>query len=85
MLGNKANNKQGMNGNIAEINQNIKDANNSLQKNEEELMGKINKTLEKLDEGEIEKKKNAPKKNLSSLMANVNKLKTKSKKQDEDK
>ena len=65
--------------NIDEINQSIKDANNSLQKSEEELMGKINKTLEKLDEGSIEKKKTESKKNLSSLMANVNKLKKKNK------
>ena len=71
------NNAVKINQNIDEINENIKEANSSLQKREEELMGKINKTLEKLDEGSVEKKKTVTKKKLSSLMENVNKLKNK--------
>ena len=71
--------------NLNEVNANIMEANTSLQLDQEELMGKINKTLEKLDEGanvpvEEEAPKSKPKKNISNLMANVNKLKSKNKK-----
>lgn len=66
--------------NIDEVNKSIEEANTSLKQDEEEFMGKINKTLAKLDEGEKSEKKSEPKKNLNNIMANVNKLKTKTKK-----
>lgn len=66
--------------NIDEVNKSIEEANTSLKQDEEELMGKINKTLAKLDEDEKGEKKSEPKKNLNNIMANVNKLKTKTKK-----
>lgn len=76
--------------NIEEVNKNILKETNSLKQNEDDLLGQINKTLEKLEESkpvvveQPQEKIVVPKrrKSLTSLNESMNKLKEKTKKDD---
>lgn len=71
--------EKAMNEDLKKLNSNIKAENESLKASEADLMGEINKTLANLDEDKKQEKTDVKKKNLSSLQANMNKLKNKKK------
>jgi len=71
--------EKAMNEDLKKVNSNIKAENESLKANEADLMGEINKTLENLDEDKKQQTVENKKKTLSSLQANMSKLKNKKK------
>lgn len=71
--------EKAMNDDLKSVNTNIRAENESLKASEADLMGEINKTLANLDEDKKQEKAEVKKKNLSSLQANMNKLKNKKK------
>lgn len=71
--------EKAMNEDLKNVNSTIKAENENLKANEDDLMGEINKTLQNLDEDNREQKDETKKRNLSSLQANMNKLKSKKK------